>query len=713
MADGGPPPGTGGDEPGRPGAGGDAPAPRAAEEIIIVTPVDTRAGAPEDLASPEASHADRARALEQTGFVTVVRLGERGGEALGLAEVLADTVGAYVRSLGGLGGFSSVSVRGAPPGHTAVIIDGVPLSRLGSAAADLGRFDPSSFGRVTLHRGAVPVDRGGAGQASALELDTALGPSPTGRPLLLSMGLGSFGARHLRGRYLGGAPGGPGWHLGLGYSGAAGDFAYHDDHGTPLNRSDDQVRRRENNGHEQVDGAARIVARRAGGTLAGGARSTFRHSGVPGAGAFSSTETSLTSLAQIADASLERAGAFGRPELTARAGAYLLVEHERYRDPAGEIGLAAQDRRYLTAGAGARASLDAALGRHLLSVGADSAAEHFSDRDELGAGDRVSALRWQLGLAASDTVRLAAGDRLLLVPAIRLELHRTSPMADPWNGVPDEMAPPPRTDLYAAPRLSALARLAPDLSLKASAGRYLRAPTALELHGDRGLVLGNPALRAETGESADLGVALAPARPRGPIDRIYLEAVGFASRSRDTIVLVPTASAVTGAQNLGDAQVWGGELLGTARLARTATLTAHYTHLRSRQQNTLPSYEGKELPHRPRHQLYARLDVAGRAGPRLAVVWFDASLVSGNTLDPANLGMVPDRALLGAGLKLELVPGLLAAVEGKNLADQRVDEVALDPPPRPDLTSAPRAVSDYFGYPLPGRAYYASLQWEY
>jgi hypothetical protein len=127
----------------------------------------------------------------------------------------------------------------------------------------------------------------------------------------------------------------------------------------------------------------------------------------------------------------------------------------------------------------------------------------------------------------------------------------------------------------------------------------------------------------------------------------------------------------------------------------------------------LPSYDGKRLPQRPRHQLYARVDLARRAYRRLAVVWGDVTFASANFLDPANISEVPSRRFLGAGLKLEAVPGLLIGVEGKNLTDERVEHIALSPPPRPDLTSAPRAVADFFGYPLPGRSLYVTAEWSH
>ncbi len=681
-------------------------------EVIVVPPVDTRAGDKRDLVSPEARHADADRALRESGFVTVVRVDERAGETATMAEVLGETVGAHVRSLGGLGSFSSLSVRGASPGHTAVVVDGVPLARLGSATADLGRFEPSTFSLVALHRGAIPVELGGAAQSSALELTTAVGPSADGHPLLFSAGAGSFGARHLRGRYLGGrADGSLGYHLGLGYAGADGDFEYFDDNGTNLNQSDDGFETRSNNGYDQVDAVARLGALAGAWALAGGARSGWKHQGVPGSASLQSTSASLATWSQMVDGSATRGGAFGRSQLTARAAGFALVELQRYRDLDGEVGLGAQDRRYLTASVGARAGLDAALGPHLASAGAEAGLDLFTDRDLGEGGSRTRGRRWLGAVTAADAIQLA-GERLRLVPAVRLDLMRTEPVGDPSAGIPEEMPATARNDAFLSPRGSLLARITPDLAAKLDAGRYLRAPTALELFGDRGFVVGNPDLEAETGESADLGLILAPAAPAGPVDRVYLEAVGFASRSRDTIVLVPTAALVAAAQNLGGALVWGGELVASARAARTVTATANYTYMRSRQRDTLPSYQGKELPQRPRHRLYGRIDLAGRFAGRLAALWGDASLVSGNLLDPANLDRVPDRALVGAGVMLELGAGLSAALDGKNLADQRVEDIPLDPPPRPDLTSAPAAVSDFFGYPLPGRAFYLTLQWE-
>ncbi|MBZ0233036.1 MAG: hypothetical protein K8M05_11960, partial [Deltaproteobacteria bacterium] len=104
---------------------------------------------------------------------------------------------------------------------------------------------------------------------------------------------------------------------------------------------------------------------------------------------------------------------------------------------------------------------------------------------------------------------------------------------------------------------------------------------------------------------------------------------------------------------------------------------------------------------------------ARRVRGRVAAVFADASFTSGSYLDDANLALVPARWLYGAGAKLELGGGFTIAVEVKNLRDNRIELVPLDPPPRPDLARVPRAVSDVAGFPLPGRAAYLRLDWSH
>jgi iron complex outermembrane receptor protein len=70
-----------------------------------------------------------------TAFVT--ELDAADAPRLGLAELLTRAAGVRVQQYGGLGAFSTVSLRGAPAGQVTVLLDGVPLASAAHGAANL------------------------------------------------------------------------------------------------------------------------------------------------------------------------------------------------------------------------------------------------------------------------------------------------------------------------------------------------------------------------------------------------------------------------------------------------------------------------------------------------------------------------------------------------------------------------------------------------
>lgn len=719
---------TDGREPGAESATGTDPG--AATDVQPSETIEIHGRAPEG----DAVHRDAGRGLSDPGFVTVVHVDERAGETASVAEVLAEGVGVQVRSTGGLGSFSSLSVRGAEPGHTTILVDGVPVSRLASVGFDLGRFDLRSVSEIELYRGAVPASYGGAALGGALNLITRTGPGPDGETMNIDAGLGAFGARHARVRWLGGETGGDGGHhLSVTYAGAAGDFRYFDDRGTNLETGDDRVVARENNHYDQIDAVARTRGRRGALDYQAGLRSGWKDQGVPGSASVQSSRTALASMTHIADVQVSQERLAGSPAMTGHVSAYGVLEWQRYQDPAGEVGLGVQNRRYTSASAGtvARISLDpAAWGvfGHLTTASVEARLDHFRDRDasagevggpDEGAGAEIGASTHgrRTTLAATVAHTWSATERLTVYPAVRVDWLRTNPLADRNRPAPGAMDR--RDDLVPSPRVSARLSLAESVVAKGSVGRYMRAPTALELFGDRGFTVGNPALKNEVGTSAELGLVFAPMRPlrqdrvreRLRLDRVYVEAALFARRARDAIVFVSSGGPAATALNLGDTRVHGLEASWSMRALRVVTLQGNYTFLHTEQRSPMISYDRQPLPQRPRHQLYGRLDVEGTGITRALSVWGDASWVTSSFLDAAGLSRVPGRALIGAGARLAPWRALSIGIEVKNLTDQRVEHLTLEPPPRPDLTSVPQAVADVFGYPLPGRAFYLTATW--
>ena len=673
-----------------------ASAPASAETIVVID------RAPDPDAAPAAR--DRDRALGDAPFVTIIHPDDSVATA-SVADAVGSTVGTQTHALGGLGAFESVTVRGASAGNTEVLIDGVPLSRIAAVTTDLGRFTLDAFGQVELYRGAVPVELGGAGVGGALNLVTRLGRDDAGNRITASAGFGSFGARHVRLHY-------GDSHLGgklvssttVGYQGATGDYTYFSDNGTPLNTKDDRYLTRTNDAFDQVDIASRVGL--AGTSTNGGIRVAWKDQGLPGNAAMPTTEAMLDTLDVVADAHDEQAvGAAIAKEL-----GYVLVERQTLRDPLGELGLGVQARDYTTLSAGATSTWIAAFGRHRAIVGLELRGDRFADADANAArpalvGDREGGA----ALAAFDFV-LDPDARLVVTPAFRFDLVRTAPTP---SGEPDEAPVVVRRDAVPSPRLSARASITSDASLKASAGWYERLPTLIELFGDRGTIIGSPDLLPERGPSAEAGAVWAPAQALGDIDRIMVEADGFATRSHDTIALVPTAIFAVRAMNIADALTYGAELVASARVARIVTLTANYTRLITEQLVPDPAFDNKALPREPGHAIYARADAVETLVGHRVNAWLDASWQSTAYLDLANLQAVPARLLLGCGARVEIVHAFGVSLAVANLANLRVQELPLVPPPSPSITEAPTALADLQGFPLPGRSFYVSFDWSH
>lgn len=651
---------------------------------------------------PDTATRDRERLLGDAPLLTILHADDHAATT-SVAEALATTAGVQSRVLGGLGSYQAVSVRGATAGHTAVLVDGIPLARIAAVTTDLGRFSLDSFGEIELYRGAVPVELGGAGIGGAVNMVTRLGRGDHGERVHASIGYGSYGARHLRAHY-----GDDHESIGakssttIGYTGADGDFTYFDDNGTQLNASDDTYRTRSNNGFDQLDAATRLGSTRS--PLIAGARLSLKRQGLPGSTQSPSHAAALSTLDALVDAQGDaKVGA-----AVARNLGFVLVEYQTLADPLGELGLGTVDRAYTTLSLGVSSTWKVALRAHRLAGGVELRADSFGDHDTTGMQEPLDGTR--AGGAVTGALDLVLGSAVVITPAVRLDLLRTA--ATPMTVGPTALMPiAPRWDVMPSPRVTGRVLVGDDLAIKGSAGYYARLPTMLEVFGNRGFLLGSPDLRAETGPSTDLGVVWAPGKTLGDWDRLLLQASVFGNRSHDTITFVTTAGYTARAINLDDSQAYGAEIVAAGRVAETLSLTASYTGLATEQRSADPNFDGKPIPRRPAHLWYGRADITRTALGREGTLWIDTSWQAESTLDRAGLVRVPARLLVGAGVRVELALGFSLSATVANLTDHRVSYVPLDRPPSPDLTEVPAALTDVTGFPLPGRSFYLALDW--
>ena len=642
-----------------------------------------------------------AASADDPPFVTIIDARQPSARVVSVADLVEEQAGVHVRSRGGLGAFTSVSVRGSEATEVAIFIDGVPLNRATSGAVDLASIPADGLERVEIYRGVPPIELGADAIGGAINLVTRRASAP-GSSVRAAVGGGSFGARSAS----------VGWSASDGslrhdvsasYRGADGDFLYYDNQGTVYDTHDDFLARRRNNGFDQVSLDA-LVGRDGATSWEFGSHGFLKRQGVPGFGSAGAETTAsrLDSERVIVEGSVRRRG-----NIDLRAGAHATLERTAFTnlldEHAGTFGPANLEGLTFTGGIDARA--DATLGTHQLwTLLAEARAEHYQPHDLLQPSlSEPASLRLRAALAISDDVRLL-DDRVALSPALRVD-GIDSRLSNGQSVQASQATGATTRDLFLSPRIGARARLLEGssltISLKGSLGRFVRLPSVLELFGDGAFILPRPSLRPEVAVGGDLGVEIAGV---WRFVSARVEAAYFGRSLDDTIVLQPSARGFA-AINIGSSTVQGCELRARARVGRYLAASVEYTLLDAIRHGT-QDVEGKQLPNRARNELGARVDLT--TGP--FALFYDVHFLDAVWRDAENYNQLPARWLHAAGGSFGPARGwpLTLTVEVRNLLDVRVVDLPLGGSVNQGRTT-PYPLVDVFDYPLPGRAIYVTL----
>lgn len=675
-----------------------------------------------DQADDDGLDGQRAADARSPGFSTVVEVDEAapGRPADALPEVVSRMPGASVRSLGGLGQFAAISVRGSSAQQVQVFIEGVPVTDSAAGLSSLGDFPLDALHRVELHRGLVPVEFGGATIGGALNLVGRRGSTNADATpdLGVNLGLGSFGGREARGWASVPLPsrGDDGrWAIStrVGYAGATGNFNFLDTNGTPQFEDDDVIATRTNNGYDRVLAQLRFDGVKRGLRWHAQQLVTYKVAGVAGPATAQSEQTRFRTMSTRTIGGVKsRAGLGPGGHLEWLFG--VGFEQRIFEDPVGEVGLGVDDQRARTLDAyiSPRVRVPVWRGGWLTAV-ADHRTE-WIDVDQRaptqglpnnGDGQR-SRFAFGSGLSLEQWL---FGRRWSLVPTVRLDGFVSQFALGAGQGELGDGGRD-RTDLGFSPRVGTKVVLADGLDLRASAGRYFRVPTMRELFGDQGWFLGNEALAPERGTSVDGGFVLDHAI-EAIHGRGYAHVAGFGSFSQDTITWVQTGPVVqprnvpgalsTGVETGGQLDVWR-ELL---------RVTGNYTFNHTARRSEDASEDGQPLPGRPRHEAFVRPSLGWRFEPggfRVEPrVHYTLDFASQTFLDPSGRFSLPPRVFHGIGAALDLNAHVKFGAEVRNLTDRI--QTTWQPLPGNANTQLPYPVVDFVNYPLPGRSVWINL----
>ena len=646
----------------------------------------------------------------ETSMLTVIQVDERVPADADVADVVDMVPGARINRLGGLGDFSAVSIRGSSFRQVEVFVDGVPLNPDGATAINLSELPLRSFSRVEVYRGGGPPSLGANAMGGVVHLVTEplAGRSPVSRA---SFSMGSFDTMKAAGSVgfaerIGDLP--IDGFAAVDALATQGRFRYFSDGGTPYTLVDDRLSMRENNDHRRMSVNGRVRLGHPQLRLTALTSWSWVDEGVPGPAYRPTEDVRYGAVRGLGTVKVE--GIVGPFSASGDVWGVGLIESFDDRD--GEIGVGSQWTTDRSALVGSRGRLTwAALDWLQAQANADVRVDVYSHADRL-TGTRapartrvvgkmnLGATGWWLPYRGVNGLSVTTSVHLLGVESSGLRLESAK------NG-----------RFEAMPRFGWVVRPHTWLAIKGNVGRYLRPPDLVELFGDRGALIGNPELVAEHGWNLDVGARLAP-DVQGPAEG-WVEGVFFFNEGQDLISYIQNAQGVALPVNLGETRVLGVETAGYLHLVNMIETGFDFTWTWSRNLSQRhPATTYAQLPRVPRLELSGHVALHWhrqlRGGYRL-------SYTDGNYWDATNWFLAAPRTFHGVFASVRLGPdrprqgrpgGPWLEVDVRNLTNRLAQVVPRNPLEPSDGALAVQPVTDFMGFPLPGRTVLVTLTFE-
>ena len=606
------------------------------------------------------------------------------GTGQSISDVVEQVPGVHLRRFGGMGGLTSIAIRGLGMNYVNVIVDNSPLLQTGVGGVDLNLLPLSHIQRIEVYRGGGPIqfDSPIGGVVRIItripkgdtEIEGHLG---AGTEQSRSAHVGSSGtlaSTTIR------------YHALVHYFGTEGDFNFWNDNNTPYNDDDDFRAKREQNASNT---ASALI------TLQG---EVFQQS------LWSLSANGSWKQSQVPGPHLQ----FGvtPPDANARdRGITVSGELREIQNATGtlkgsaQFNLAHSERHFVSDGAlfgfDVR-TIESTLTRgelrgQLNYTPASYHQIHLAFGVDFESMRQQSDVKRDVGIAANFERKesrpflglefpTSVSPTLEIIPALRVDTQLSeSSLTKSINST------------SASPRLGFILRKE-AFRLRGNVGRYHRFPTPMERFGDGLRIAPSPLLQPESGFLADINLTI----PIG--NKVQIDLSGFTTHADGLIAMLPTSQRYIRAHNLMDQKIKGIE----------SHIQANYRWLEGSLAYTFLKAEGPKGTHTPgipRHRIDSSLSFASHGFKASYLPSYQSQIF----LDPDNLLALPPRILHNALLSFDWESlNLTFKLAAHNLGNEQIAEVQL-----PNQVGGRVTQADFLGYPLAGRSFFGSVGWKY
>jgi iron complex outermembrane receptor protein len=622
-----------------------------------------------------------------SGANTEIKLSDSKHRYISLPEILEKEAGVRVRSFGGLGSYSTLSIRGTNPNQSRFFIDGIPFNNSQTGEVNLADLPFDNLEAIELYRSGVPFGMSGSAIGGALNLRTM---RPERRSTRINLGGGSFntGKTSVSHSDINSSKD-------LGYTifatGEKSDqnYSFLNDKGTILlNNLDDTIDRRKNAQFERAQGSGSLFWKLGGSDLKLFTDLNHRRLGVTGPGnnqtlkaerKYSKFTTGLSTDTQE----------FIWDFLRLESRIFFTTYEDNFYDPKSEFSFGKPNAKSNADTKGIQISPTFYLLKYFqiikFSMGGeleDFRRDRRNTNHEKLESEPIRKRRYG-NLQIEDEIHLF-NDRFFLIPSISLDDYKDT-YFDSKNYIH-------KTTQFANPRLGIVWKIwkngKNEFGLKGNSNRASRIASFLELFGEKGQILGNSDLKPEKSQNREFGIYT------NFIWQSILtksEINIFEKNIQDMILFIPNSQFSLRADNIDKARIRGLEISNSITWNHL-TGRVNYTYQIAKNESASPALNGKYLPLRPANELYGLIYYGNTPIQIGADITYIGAVFRDRTNEYVNY--LPARDIYGAFftysfLRKENGDDWKITLEIKNITDKRF--------------------SDLIGYPLPGRVWYLNL----
>lgn len=612
---------------------------------------------------------EEATVLDQLGSHIQKEVNESTAKNADIGDILQQVPSTFIRRLGGLGAFSTVSIRGSSARQSTIYLEGIPLNPEGIAAINLSELPVHAFERIDIYRSQPPLSFQSGSIGGAINLIVKKERSGN-----IMASIGSLDTQRIRGF----AAGANTVLFADGFHSAA-NYRFFDDNRTIFNDEDDQYKYRSNN--DKWQGNTLFMHQK--GKWSFLHNSMFREEGLPGSIDMTTQNVRMQTHNHLSAIKWDNEGApFER-----KISMWNLFRTEELDDRNAEIYGAELWNQWSFQSIGLKGFVQWNDQLNWLpSIGTTIRKDSASQVNKITNEPQTSFERY-VGIMQAGKKKMFLEDKLLFTGAVQSFVL--------VNQNEDELLPK-----WALTGRGSAQYAFDEWMLWSAIQSGFRPPDLTELFGNRGMQQGNPDLRPEHAITWDAGFSWA-------FEQVQLQSAYFARYAQDDIILVQNAQKQSIPINFASTQTHGLELsvLWAPQDWLNWNVSGTYTH--SENKSILESLEGNQLPNVPKWMVQNHLQLHN--GP--ISLTYNTFFVAGNPWDATNIYWSPQRLIHNGHLHIHPpLPWPTLSLEMRNMGNSMTEQAPIDPL-QPDLGSRTQAVSDFIGYPIPGRVWLCTLSW--